>query len=241
MPPLVSRRALSFLMIAGVAASPIGAAIARPRPPAEEDDDASVLPNLFISPAGQPFRAKPDAPYPVADWFHAADKDGDGRLDRAEFVADAAAFFATLDFNRDGVLSRAEVTFYEQRICPEILGLRQEADADRRMGARLWLAQIHQTEPIDPAGDRPPPEQQRPKGLDESSQGAAPFSLLDEPEPLLAADLDLTGVITRKNFLKLASLHFDSLDQRGAGYLTLAGLPKTKAQVLLGKDRPTRR
>jgi hypothetical protein len=203
-----------------------------------DDDDEDAVPNTFISPCGQPFRAPLGAPYPVADWFKAADKNADGQLDHAEFVADAAAFFTVLDANNDGVLSRHEVTLYEQRIAPEILGARIRTSA---LGARLWLAQLERPGPIDPGGDQPSDDGDKKLPLDESAQGAAPYTLLGEPEPVLAADLDLNGVITRKNFLKLADMHFQTLDTGGRGYLTLATLPKTQVQKLLESSRPKKR
>jgi hypothetical protein len=217
----------------------LGAFAGAARAAAVDEDDDEGLPNVFISPCGQPFRAPLSAPYPVVDWFKAADKDGDGKLDHAEFVADAAAFFKVLDLNGDGVLSHYEVAVYEQRVAPEILGGRVKTGWNR---PRLWLAQLDRPGPIDPGGDQSDSEpEQKPQGLDESTQGAAPFNLLKEPEPVLAADLDLNGVITRANFLKLADIHFTTLDQAGDGYLTLAKLPKTQVQVLLGKSRPRRR
>ena len=63
--------------------------------------------------------------------------------------------------------------------------------------------------------------------------GAAPFSFLDIPEPLAAADVDFSGVITKANFLKLADRRFDKLDPDQLGYLTLAKLPKTYVQKKL--------
>src|SRR6185503_18497922 len=75
---------------------------------------------LFVSPAGEPFRAGPGEPYPVAAWFKAADADGDGKLTREEFVADAARFFQTLDANHDGVIDGQELKAYETRVVPEI-------------------------------------------------------------------------------------------------------------------------
>ncbi|MDR3509896.1 MAG: EF-hand domain-containing protein, partial [Caulobacteraceae bacterium] len=78
--------------------------------------------SLFISPACEPFRAGPGEPYPSAAWFAQADANHDGRLTRAEVRADAEAFFRRLDVNQDGVIDSFEVTEYEQRIVPEILG-----------------------------------------------------------------------------------------------------------------------
>ena len=107
-------------------------------------DDA--LPNTFFSPHGRPYRAPTGAPYPVADWFKAADRNGDGKLDRDEFVADAAAFFAFLDVGANGVLGPDDISFYEHRIAPEVLGQRVlvYADGSQRVwpaAPRLWLAQ----------------------------------------------------------------------------------------------------
>jgi hypothetical protein len=187
-------------------------------------------PNVFISPCGQPFRAKLDAPYPVANWFKQADKNGDGRLDHAEFLADATAFFKMLDLNGDGVLEPIEVTVYEQRVAPEVLGYQVIVGAAPR--ARLWLAQgMADGMSIDPGGaaaqdDSPPPK----APLDESGQGAAPYNFFNEPEPVAAADLDFNGLIRLSNFLKLADGHFTTLDKDGRGYLTLAALPKTPTQ-----------
>jgi hypothetical protein len=203
---------------------------------ASDDDDADIVPNTFISPCGQPFRAPQDAPYPTVDWFKSADKNADGKLDHAEFVADAAAFFAVLDVNNDGVLSHHEVALYEQRVAPEIIEGRIRTSW---AAARLWLTQLDRPGPIDPGGDQPPDDSDaKPPPLDESQQGAAPYGLLGEPEPVLAADLDLSGAITRKNFLKLADIHFQALDTAGRGYLTLETLPQTQVQKLLNKARP---
>lgn len=208
--------------------------------PAADDDD-SGLPNTFISPCGKPFRAAAGAPYPVADWFKAADKNGDGKLDRAEFVADAAAFFTVLDLNGDGVLSHYEVAVYEQRIAPEILGAGLPVGAAGPRGGRLWLAQYDRAGPIDPGGDQPQAAPHAPRDFDESGQGAAPYSLFEEPEPIMAADMDLNGFIRKANFLKLADMHFTTLDRDGDGYLTLAKLPPTPIQKLLEKSRPKRK
>jgi hypothetical protein len=182
---------------------------------------------LFISPSGEPFQAEPGAPYPVAAWFDRANKAHDGKLTRAEFVADAEAFFARLDTNHDGVIDGFENQDYEQKIAPEILphlgrlnavdagygpdapGIGREAGTPRRRGGGG-------------GGGR------RSSGQD--YEGAAPYSLIDEPQPVMGADADFDQRITLEEFRKAANERFDLLDKKRQGYLTLADLPKTPIQ-----------
>jgi hypothetical protein len=238
---------------AGVAALALGLGV--PRLAAAQDEafnDPKQWPNVFISPFGQPFRAKDGAPYPVVTWFKQADKNADGKLDKTEFLADAAFFFDALDVNKDGVLDPAEVQRYEYRIAPEILGFRVNTSRnDGRAipglsGGRLWLAQgggpasqgvlgaVPPTEPSDPSKPKIP------HSIDESRNGASPFSFFDAPEPVTAADLNFNGIITKKNFLRLAGVHFKTLDRKDEGFLALAGLPHTHVQDLLEGARRRR-
>jgi len=203
-------------------------------------EDDGLPPNVFFSPHGQPFRARRDADYPVVDWFRQADADGDGKLTHKEFLADALNFFRYLDLNSDGVLDRIEINVYENKIAPEVLGAHLNLGANQDPRARKWLVQAHPETSIDPGGDVPNAPA-TPKGLDESGVGASPYGFFQEPEPVAAADLDLKGVVSRANFLKLAEMHFTTLDESGAGYLTLARLPKTEAQKVLERARPHRR
>jgi hypothetical protein len=209
--------------------------------------------NVFFSPCGRPFRAKPDAPYPVADWFNLADTNGDGRLDRAEFIADTMSFFKVLDRNADGVISAQEVAFYEQRIAPEVLGLRVDGTSGPIMTKpMLWKVQFPgggggggyggpggPSGPdirVDPGGGAPS-DGQRARPYDASGKGAAPYGFFDEPEPVTAADTHFRGTISRSDFLKLADVHFTALDTAGLGYLTLDKLPKTPVQRRLDRGR----
>jgi hypothetical protein len=212
---------------------------------ADDDDDMASV-NVFISPCGQPFRAAKGAPYPVVDWFKHADKNGDGKIDHAEFIADAAGFFKILDLNADGFLNSYEVAVYEHRVAPEILGYTVKVGAlapggrllSGHDGGRLWRAQMGgpgggaPAGQIDPNPD-PTPTVRKPLPLDESKQGASPFGFFDEPEPVATADFNFNGKITQANFLKLADMHFTTLDPDGRGYLTLDKLPKTAVQRLL--------
>ena len=47
---------------------------------------------VFIAPSGEPFRVAGDAPYPVAQWFSGADKNGDGKVSRNEWLKDCPCF-----------------------------------------------------------------------------------------------------------------------------------------------------
>jgi hypothetical protein len=227
----LSRRSFG-LSFAGLLATGVSApALARDR------DD---WPNVFISPMGKPFRAKMGAPYPVVTWFKAADKDADGKIDHAEFMADAGAFFEVLDLNHDGAIGSYELNVYERVVAPEILGLNVAVSDLRggrslpgRQGARLWLAQLGGPMSNVPVLSNDQPKYQGATQDEAPPEGAAPFSFLDIPEPLSAADVDFSGIITKANFLKLASRRFDTLDHAQDGYLTMAKLPKTYVQTKL--------
>jgi len=234
--------------------SPALLALARPLASLAQERPAFSVPeepgNVFISPCGRPFRAKAGQPYPVADWFKLADADADGKLDRAEFVADSLAFFKLLDRNGDGVLSPQEVAFYEQRIAPEVLGMR----VDVRGGvaaARPVLRTVQgmpgggggtggDNEGASQLGAPDPDEFPHSRPYDASGAGASPYSFFDEPEPLMAADTHFRGVVSMADFRALAEAHFATLDEAGVGYLTLESLPKTPVQRRLEKGRPRR-
>jgi hypothetical protein len=233
----LSRRMFG-LSLAGVFAAGAAPALAR---------DPDDWPNVFISPMGKPFRAKMGAPYPVVDWFKQADKDGDGKLDHAEFIADADAFFDVLDIRHQGALTSYEVALYEHNVAPEILGyniavsdLRGGRDRRGHDGGQLWLAQYggQQGNPYSPGASYRPetdPDMTNPGTAPTEAipEGAAPFTFLETPEPLAAADPDFSGFITKPNFLKLAGRRFDKLDSNQDGYLVLAKLPKTYVQKKL--------
>jgi hypothetical protein len=197
-------------------------------------------PSLFISPAGEPFRAGPGEPYPVGAWFRAADADGDGKLTRDEFVADAARFFQKLDANHDGVIDGMELKAYETQVVPEITEERRpepgrlQAETSptfgseggggrrgRRGGGGGGGSQGFQGGPGQGGGFG--------GGLPQA-EGAAPYGLLGEREPVADADLDLNSRISLNNFKAKAAQRFATLDVDGKGYLLLLELPKTQAQ-----------
>lgn len=206
---LIPAIVLLSLLVAG------GDACGAPAPP--PGDGTSTL---FISPSGEPFRGRPDQPYPVVAWFAQADANHDGQLSRQEFVADAMRFFGVLDVNKSGRIESIEVLYYERVLVPEVLA---------------------------GATDAPPPDQ----GSDDSSSdsgahpklpahrrdGAAPYGLLGEPEPVTASNLSFAGAISPADFRLRAEQRFARLDTAGAGYLTLATLPGTLDQNAGGRRR----
>jgi hypothetical protein len=245
---MIDRRHLSLLLLGGAAGLSACAG----------GEDASVpeadLPDLlFISPMGEPFRVKPPQPYPVDLWFKGADRNGDGKLDLAEFQADAERFFHVLDRNHDGVIDHTEIYYYENRICPEIVGLSYGARGRRRGEARLWLAadtevtgwRQAQIDPNGLGGANGPPVVDGPPAVattpyDKPLVGAAMYNILQDPEPVQGADIHLTGRISLIDFRTRAEQRFKLLDENERGYLTLATLPQTKAQQMMPKDSPKR-
>jgi len=259
-----TRRRFAALVSGSFAA----AGLARSAPAfARGDDDDNGVPNVFFSPHGRPYRAPAGAPYPIVDWFKDADRNGDGKLDRDEFVADAAAFFAVLDLKGDGALDTQEIANYEHNIAPEVLGVRVTvyADGQERVSprrARLWLAQYGPMEggpfgsggqipgqPTHGAGDpnqggivpqdAQPTSPTHPTEDPDLDAGAAPYGLTGEPEPVTAADSDylFRGVVRKASFLAHAQANFALLDPQGRGYLTLASLPQSRVERLLGGRR----
>lgn len=180
---------------------------------------------VFISPAGEPFRADPGQPYPVALWFAGADADHDGALTREEFLADSLRFFDRLDADKSGVLDGFEVSAYERNIAPEIVqasAMPQQAPPSGGDG---------------PDGERPRPR--RDGGLGNMLLGATPYALLAEPQPVMGADADFNRRVTRDEAARAANARFKLLDKDGDGRLTLAELPQTRVQRMMsGEEEP---
>jgi hypothetical protein len=205
-----------------------GCASEQPAPPhggAGGPEHAFAHASLFISPAGQPFRAAPGEPYPVARWFAQADRNGDGRLDRTEFRADAEAFFRTLDANHDGVLEGLEVAAYEHDVVPEILGAYRAPSGAQASGPRGGDGGGGRRRGRGGGG--------RGDGAGEGAEvfgGATAYELLPIPEPVASADRTLSGRVTLADFLRAMDERYDLLDPTGRGYLTLSDLPRTPVQ-----------
>ena len=236
------RRMARLTLLVAMSADIAACATERPResfhhrrPAGEGVRAAGGRTQLFISPAGKPFRAAAGDPYPTAQWFAAADADHDGRLTRDELRQDAAAFFHEIDVNQDGVIDGDEVSRYEHVVAPEILGLvadrgsgspgagGQGGGMGRGMGGGHGGGRRGGGRSGGPAASGP--REARP-------QGAGLYGLINQPEPVAAADTDFNGRITLVELLAASDRHFAALDTAQAGFLTLSGLPQTPVQAM---------
>lgn len=200
------RHAVRIAMILTGGAAALAQAAPPPAPPPS-------YPRLFISPSGEPFRGKGDEDQ-MASWFRQADADHDGKLTRAEFVADAQRFFGTLDQNNDGAIAGVEIDRYEYDIAPEISGLRPE-------GARPDGAP-----PSQPPSKKPDKKTRKAMAARASLQGASRYGILDIPEPVTSPDADMNGRVTSAEYLAAINQRFVLLDTDKDGTLTFAELPK---------------
>lgn len=172
---------------------------------------------LFISPAGEPFRQPSGGPDPLRAWFGAADADGDGKIARTEFAADHDRFFTIADANKNDVIAGPDITVYEYRTVPEILGpdlpQRRPTVRSGRPGYDDGSGQRGEV-------DGRPAKLKAP----EYRTGAGRFSLLNEPQPLRAGDADMDFQVTREEWAAAAKRRFDRLDANKDDALTIEEL-----------------
>ena len=163
----------------------------------------------FISPMGEPFRARAANDDTLARWFQRADRNQDSVLTADEMRADAERFFATLDTDHDGEITPEEIVHYEWQSAPEIQ-VNSKWKRSRGQAAR---------DPA-PTADKNRVDGYRMDGL----QGAARYALLNIPEPVASADADFNRAITLDEFRRAAAYRFQLLDTKRVGKLTLPDL-----------------
>lgn len=205
---------LSFAQATAVPppSSPLVAPLAGPRHPRR----------LFISPMGEPFRARDRDDDTLADWFEQADKNHDGRLTIEELQADAERFFALLDVNHDGEIDPDEITRYENVVAPETRAGEHFASMLETSGDEGEAGHRGRGGRPGGGGGRRTPGFVR--GGDDQHQGAGRFGLLDLPEPVVSADSDFNRGVSLAEFRQAAVQRFLALDLDHKGFLTLAGL-----------------
>jgi Ca2+-binding EF-hand superfamily protein len=182
----------------------------------------------FISPMGEPFRTKAGEKPPEEVWFDRADKNGDGRITRAEFLTDAGRFFMALDVNHNGEIGPEEIQHYEDDVAPEVMGFGEDVSGGghaRRHGGSVNHDSSAATdaEGVITSGDSSEPTPQ--EHYSAAGEGASRFSYLDLPEPIAAADTDFNRGVSPKEFVAAANERFDALDLNHDGVLTRDELP----------------
>lgn len=180
----------------------------------------------FISPMGEPYRARSIGDDTLARWFARADRDRNGALTAAEMQSDAERFFATLDSDHDGEIDPDELATYEYEIAPDIQVLSRSMPAP---------------------GEPRPKRSRRGDAIDDSAlalrgglQGAARYGLLNMPEPVAAADTDFDRGISLGEFRQAAAARFGLLDRSRSGRLTLPELQALRETVATGRSTKRR-
>jgi Ca2+-binding EF-hand superfamily protein len=192
----------------------------------------------FISPMGEPFRARAASDDTLANWFYRADRNRDGVLTIDEMQADATRFFATLDTNHDGEIDPTELAYYEWEVAPDIQVMTKTRRAPGEAAPNQARAERR---PGDgPRRGKHSEEDDSQLGLAGMLQGAARYGLLNMPEPVAAADTDFNRGISLAEFRQAAVERFQLLDSGHTGQLSLAQLEALRSTVLAAGKHPKR-
>ena len=188
----------------------------------------------FISPFGEPFRARKVDQDTMADWFHQADRNGDGLLTPDEMQADAQRFFAHVDGDHNGLIEPDELVHYEWEVAPEI-----------QVGSRWRKSNSSSAQPASRSTDEkhrgPGQDNRGSDGSDYELQGAARYALINMPEPVAAADANFDRAISAAEFRQAALDRFQLLDRSRKGRLSLADLEALRPPQFVPGAHPKRR
>jgi hypothetical protein len=200
------RNVVLALAVSALAAT----AVAQPLTPQQRERQMRDPFPLFVAPDGQPFRAGPNLPPPVVQWFNQVDADHDGVITREEFVQDSMNFFAFLDVDHDNVITGFENARYEQRVAPEIT-----------VGGPPAFAPA-----IDPNAARSSDPNRPAHHTVLPVTGAARFSFFNEPQPIRVADMNLDWQVTDGEWRAASERRFRQLTEGHNGRLALDTLPE---------------
>jgi len=200
--------------------------------PAAAPTAQSLPTQLFIAPSGEPFRAGPGEAYPVAAWFAGADRDHDGKLASGEFLIDALRFLDALDLDHDKRLSGEEIKHYENEIAPEVRSgdfsaIDWDAAGGPRQHARRPKLGLMQVQTDDLSAHVPEVWSRK---APEYTAGGGKYGIINIPEPVMAMDTDLNGIVSTTEMRAAIQRRFRILDTEERNYLELAKLPETYAQ-----------
>ena len=213
-------RLRSLLLAAAASLAVTAVAHAQPGDPNRTFMPSTLGQVIFMSPSGQPFRALVGQPFPEAQWFAQVDTDKDGKISEAEFDTDATNYFNVLDVNHDGYISSIENTNYETNIAPEIT----------HMDPRVAQPVDHYIPPDEDMDANPNGDKTR---YIKQILGASQYGLIDEPQPIRAADSNFDFRISAEEWVNATSQRFAILDTNHDGFITPDELPKTPLQLYL--------
>lgn len=182
----------------------------------------------FISPMGEPFRARSVGEDTLARWFYQADRNHDGFLTPDEMQADAERFFPEIDADHDGEIDPDEIVRYEWQVAPEI-----QVNAKLRRARTPAEQAAFEKQDSKRAEDEGGRDQRRGSHgrdyqMEQGPQGAGRYALLNMPEPVAAADSDFNRSITLAEFKAAAVARFQILDTKHQGRLSLQELEAMK-------------
>lgn len=181
---------------------------------------------VFVSPMGEPYRSETAAP--IRAWFARADANGDERVSRAEFEAQAMSFFFNvLDANHDRVATSHESTNLWREQAPEMLAARTAPVTVQRSGPGEGVA-----------GRGPRDRGDRPQGARDMPT-PRPFMLADNTEPVMSCDANMSRTVDVTEFERCAARRFLALDENGDGVFTLD--ESERARNLAEPPQPRRR
>ncbi len=219
-------------------------------PPGGRDGPGGPPPmglRVFVSPFGEPFDATPGQSG-LQVWFAAADLDHDGKLTPTEFDADGVRWFLALDTDHDGRIGPGEIAAYEAMINRRLAGAFGGAGGPGGQGGGMRGRPGGGMGGPPPGGGRggpgggaaslndqmggqdeeshlKPPGSSQPRGYQPAVTPLAMANLLNIPQPVKAADMDINQFITTEEWQRTSARWFSLLDRDRDGVLTLAELP----------------
>ncbi|MDB5405735.1 MAG: hypothetical protein JWL84_647 [Rhodospirillales bacterium] len=158
------------------------------------DGERRLPGELLYSPNGEPIGGgalgPADCEAATGRWLARVDRDGDGMIDRAEFIADARRQFAAMDLDHDGFVTPPELQQYRARFA------REEQPRPAATG--------------EPGGERPGRRR---------VAGEAGREPVDRIDPVMSADLSLRNKVSEADFLAQAERRFRAIDSDHDGRL----------------------
>lgn len=180
-----------------------------------------------------------------AQWLARADTSRDGRLDLAEFRADGARWFSTMDLDTDGQVTPQELRKVRASLGGGGPGRGSGEDRDRGdgprdgRGARGGFGDDSGAGSgllnAGPGGGRGGPG--RGPGGDTPPGGGRGFGASAEPDPVMAADANFDFAVSRQEYEAYTGRKFALLDVNRDGSLVAAEL----ASLCGAPDRDQRR